>query len=150
MPHLITTPYGQTHTTAWIPSEPAPNGMEIDSPSLSPGPSEDRLPSVASIPTAPSDLQTIMVKLTEIIRQVLGPYPDTATSAIDAPIDHGLLRGVLLDLKAENMKLPEDVGVVISAIQAYLHSGSIDDTNPLVCVHRFCPASISTRLLNEP
>ena len=84
-----------------------------------------------SIPTAPSELQTIMIRLTEIIREVLGPQHITSTSDEDAPIDHGLLRGVLQSLQAHNIHIEEDVRVVISTIQAYLHSGIVDDKNPL-------------------
>lgn len=127
---LASAPNGVTHDMAI--DDAAHDGMEID---LLSSPDQDgsHRPSVASIPTVPNDLRTIMEKLTEIIRQTLGENHHTSTSEIDAPIDHGLLRGVLIELHAQDMKLPEDVGVVISAIQAYLHSGSIDHKNPLVC-----------------
>ena len=124
-------PNGHTHDTAWI--LPAHDGMDDTS--------TDRRSSDPSIPSVPSDLKhlivpkdlrAIMEGLTEIIRQTLGVDNEISTSDIDAPIDHGLLRAVLIELHAQNMNLPDDVGVVISAIQAYLHSGSIDHTNPLV------------------
>ena len=122
---------GPTNDSDLGPMPPAQEGMEIDS-SSSPRPSEERRPSDASILAVPSRLQIIMEGLTEVIRHTLGPDHHYSTSEIDAPIDHGLLRGVLMELRAQDMKLPEDVGVVISAIQSYLTNGAIDHTNPLV------------------
>ena len=72
-----------------------------------------------------------MIRLAEVIRRVLGTQHITFTSDEDAPIDHGLLRGVLQSLQAHNIHKPEDFGVVSPTIQAYLHSGVVHDKNPL-------------------
>ena len=130
MPYVLKDgeyPHGHT----WLHREPvAPNDN---------GSSEDPTPIVTAAPPIqisriiPEELQTIMEKLTEIIRNTLGVHNNISTSDVDAPIDHGLLRGVLIELNSQDMKLPDDVGVVISAIQAYLNNGAIDTVNPLVC-----------------
>lgn len=104
--------------------------MDIDRPNGDPTP--NATPSTRIPLIIPDDLQTIMEKLTEIIRYTLGEHEVISTSDKDAPIDHGLLRGVLIELNAQSMSLPQDVGVVISAIQNYLNSGTVDITNPLV------------------
>ena len=55
----------------------------------------------------------------------------TSTSHEDEPMDHGLLRNVLQSLQPYNIHIPEDAGVVIATIQAYLRSRVVDDKNPL-------------------
>lgn len=47
----------------------------------------------------------------------------TSTSDEDEPMDHSLLRDVLQSLQAYSTRIPEDVGVVITTVQAYLPRG---------------------------
>lgn len=110
--------------------DPTLDGMVIDSLS-EPRTSENRSPSVASI--IPSGLQDIMEKLTQVMRDGLGKEGLlNSTSDINAPIDHGLPRGVLRELHAQYIKFPEDVGAVISAIENYINNGLVGDENHVV------------------
>ena len=71
--------------------------IDLASQSFLPGslPSQsESAPRDPSLTSAPEDVQTIMIRLPEIIRQVLGTQHITSTSDEDAPVNHGLLRGV--------------------------------------------------------
>lgn len=107
--------------------DPAHDGMETIPPHES-RTSDDR-PQVLT----PIVLRDILEKLTEIMRHALHKEEIVSTSNINEPIDHGLLRGILLELRAQDMKLPADVGVVISAIEDYVNDGLSGDNHPLVC-----------------
>ena len=135
-------PNGHTHANGSI--DPEHSGVESGSVPLA-EPSGDHPPSASTPPKHPVDLHIIMEKLTDIIRYTLGSDANIdSTSEPDAPIDHGLLRRVLRQLRARDMKLPDDVGVVISVIQLYIEGGSIDNKNPLVRRHHYCRANAST------
>ena len=90
-----------------------------------------------------------MIRLAEVIRQVLGTQHITSTSDEDESMDHDLFRRVLQSLQAHNIHIPEDVRVVISTTQAYLHSGVVDDKNLLANQSCLGPFPVSTRLVNE-
>lgn len=72
-------------------------GIDLASQSFLPGslPSQpESAPRDPSITPAPEEFQTIMIRLAEIIRQVLGTQQITSTSDEEGLVDHGLLRGV--------------------------------------------------------
>ena len=84
-----------------------------------------------------------MEKMTEIIRYTLGDNQDFSTSDPGASVDHGLLDGVLHELHKQDQSLEDDVGVVMSAINAYTNGGYIDIKHPLVGRHRFYLVSMT-------
>lgn len=129
-------------------AQPPPNGHTHATGSIDPDHSGP--PSASTPPKHPVDLQIITEKVTEIIRYTLGSDPNIdSTSEPDASIDHGLLRRVLRQLRAGDMKLPDDVGVVVSAIQLYIDGGLIDNKNALVRRHHYCRANASTVSLTD-
>ncbi len=84
-----------------------------------------------------------MERLTEIIRYTLADNEDISTSDPGASIDHGLLDGVLHELHKQDMSLEDDVGVVMSAINAYKNGGYVDVKHPLVGRHHFYLVSLT-------